>query len=500
MTTQIDDVITGVGLLIDGDVVAGGSGTYPVTNPARPAEVVLEAPSTTPAQLDQAVAAARRSQRAWAALAPTTAPPLVVAAAEAGVAAVESRDLARLLTREHGKTHLEAIFDTGHHGRHGGRLRPAGRPRPWPARRQRRVDPDGVGPARRGRPPSCPSTGPSRSWPTRCCPRCWPATPWWSKRRPPARARSCWWRRPWPRCCRPACSTWSTVPTPRSAPPWSATPTSTWSPSPAAWARARPSWPPRPARPGRWSSSSAGTTPPSWPPTWPVDAALADRLVEAAFVTSGQVCMAVKRLYVHRDRFDETVDALAGRLATEVVGDGLAEGVTMGPVHTAGRAGPGGGVHLRGRGGGRRAGAPRPGARRGRGRGRLLRVAGAGGGAAGRRRHRARGAVRPGAAGHPLRRHRPGGRGGQRHRLRVVRLGLEQRRRAGGRRGRRLEAGTVFVNAHGLSAIDMYAPMGGWKQSGFGVELGPEGMQAFARQRVASWCRPGPVGARRHRS
>jgi acyl-CoA reductase-like NAD-dependent aldehyde dehydrogenase len=48
----------------------------------------------------------------------------------------------------------------------------------------------------------------------------------------------------------------------------------------------------------------------------------------------------------------------------------------------------------------------------------------------------------------------------------------------------RLSAGTVFINAHGLSAIDMYAPMGGWKQSGFGVELGTEGMQAFARQRV----------------
>ena len=48
----------------------------------------------------------------------------------------------------------------------------------------------------------------------------------------------------------------------------------------------------------------------------------------------------------------------------------------------------------------------------------------------------------------------------------------------------RLSAGTVFVNAHGISAIDMYAPMGGWKQSGFGVELGAEGMQAFARQRV----------------
>ncbi len=65
-----------------------------------------------------------------------------------------------------------------------------------------------------------------------------------------------------------------------------------------------------------------------------------------------------------------------------------------------------------------------------------------------------------------------------------MRLDLEQRRRVGGRRGSPLAAGTVFVNTHGLSAIDMYAPMGGWKQSGFGVELGTEGMQAFARQRV----------------
>jgi acyl-CoA reductase-like NAD-dependent aldehyde dehydrogenase len=55
----------------------------------------------------------------------------------------------------------------------------------------------------------------------------------------------------------------------------------------------------------------------------------------------------------------------------------------------------------------------------------------------------------------------------------------------------RLSAGTVFVNTHGISSIDMYAPMGGWKQSGFGVELGPEGMQAFARQRVTV-SRPGP--------
>ena len=61
-----------------------------MTNPARPAEVVLDAPSTSPAQLDLAVAAARRSQRAWAALEPEERAALVVAAAEAGVAAVEA--------------------------------------------------------------------------------------------------------------------------------------------------------------------------------------------------------------------------------------------------------------------------------------------------------------------------------------------------------------------------------------------------------------------------
>src|SRR5580658_10400814 len=112
MTTHVEDVMTGVGLLIDGGVEVGGSGTYPVTNPARPAEVVLEAPSTSPAQLDRAVEAARRSQPAWAALPAGERGARVVAAAEAGVAAVEAGDLSRLLTREHGKTQLESIFDT----------------------------------------------------------------------------------------------------------------------------------------------------------------------------------------------------------------------------------------------------------------------------------------------------------------------------------------------------------------------------------------------------
>jgi acyl-CoA reductase-like NAD-dependent aldehyde dehydrogenase len=222
------------------------------------------------------------------------------------------------------------------------------------------------------------------------------------------------------------------------------------------------------------------------------EAALADRIVEAAFVTSGQVCMAIKRLYVHRDRLDETVDALAGRLATEMVGDGLADGVTMGPVHTA-------------------AARERVEA--------LVSEAAAAGAVL----------VRPGR----MRREDEGSGGyfvspalvvAPRADSGIVREeqfapalpvipydDIEEALEAANDTtfglcasvwsnddtlaadvAARLSAGTVFVNAHGLSAIDMYAPMGGGKQSGFGVELGTEGMQAFARQRVRV-IRPGPA-------
>ncbi|WP_040796368.1 aldehyde dehydrogenase family protein [Nocardia higoensis] len=58
-----------------------------------------------------------------------------------------------------------------------------------------------------------------------------------------------------------------------------------------------------------------------------------ERLVLASFATSGQVCMAAKRLYVPRGRFTEFVDsyrAAAARVLT--VGDPTDEAVTMGPM------------------------------------------------------------------------------------------------------------------------------------------------------------------------
>ena len=59
------------------------------------------------------------------------------------------------------------------------------------------------------------------------------------------------------------------------------------------------------------------------------------RLYMGAFMSSGQICMALKRLYVHRSRYDEVVDGLTAVCDRMVVGDGLLEETNMGPVNNA---------------------------------------------------------------------------------------------------------------------------------------------------------------------
>jgi len=495
MTTHIEepreDVTTRVGLLIDGDVVAGGAGSYPVTNPARPGEVVLHAPSTSPAQLDRAVAAARRAQPAWAARSQDDRAAAVVAAAEAGVALVEAKDLARLLTREHGKTHLEAIFDTATIGGMAAAFAPV------------------VADALAGRELS--NGGTRIEWVPHgvvaaILPFNWPVSVMGNK-------------------VLPALLAGDTVVV--KAPP---TCPATVLLVAAAMAEALPAGVlnvvngPDAAlgaalvgHPGvdmvsftggvgtgqAVMAAAAATTRPVvlelggndaaiLAPDVAGDRALADRIVEAAFVTSGQVCMAIKRLYVHRGRVEETVDALAERLAGEVVGDGLAEGVTMGPVHTA----------------------------RARDRVEAMLAEAEDAGAAvlrpGRVRSEDEGSggyfVSPALVVAP-----PAESGIVRQEqfapalpvipyddigeavaaANATEFGLcasvwSNDDALAADVAARLSAGTVFVNTHGMSSIDMYAPMGGWKQSGFGVELGSEGMQAFARQRVTV-VRPGPA-------
>jgi acyl-CoA reductase-like NAD-dependent aldehyde dehydrogenase len=51
-------------------------------------------------------------------------------------------------------------------------------------------------------------------------------------------------------------------------------------------------------------------------------------------MTSGQVCMAIKRLYVPRRMFGDVVDGLRAALEPTRVGPGLDPDTTMGPLNT----------------------------------------------------------------------------------------------------------------------------------------------------------------------
>ncbi len=61
-------------------------------------------------------------------------------------------------------------------------------------------------------------------------------------------------------------------------------------------------------------------------------AEIVDPIFDMAFQNSGQVCGAIKRLYVHEDIYDEMCNALVEKAKTRTVGDGMAAGTDYGPV------------------------------------------------------------------------------------------------------------------------------------------------------------------------
>jgi len=67
----------------------------------------------------------------------------------------------------------------------------------------------------------------------------------------------------------------------------------------------------------------------------PLDRAALERLAMACFLTTGQVCMAVKRIYVARSRYDELVTGLSELLSAQRAGPGLSPTSTMGPLNSA---------------------------------------------------------------------------------------------------------------------------------------------------------------------
>jgi acyl-CoA reductase-like NAD-dependent aldehyde dehydrogenase len=63
-------------------------------------------------------------------------------------------------------------------------------------------------------------------------------------------------------------------------------------------------------------------------------AATMKTMLAAAFQMTGQVCMAIKRVYVPTSRRDEFLSSFCSAADAILVGDGLEPAVTMGPLHT----------------------------------------------------------------------------------------------------------------------------------------------------------------------
>jgi acyl-CoA reductase-like NAD-dependent aldehyde dehydrogenase len=61
-------------------------------------------------------------------------------------------------------------------------------------------------------------------------------------------------------------------------------------------------------------------------------AAVASRIFDGAFQNNGQVCLALKRLYVHSSIYDRMCDELTAIAERTVVGDGMSSGTRLGPL------------------------------------------------------------------------------------------------------------------------------------------------------------------------
>lgn len=62
-------------------------------------------------------------------------------------------------------------------------------------------------------------------------------------------------------------------------------------------------------------------------------AVVAPRVFMSAFANAGQICVAIKRLYVHDKHYSEMAERLRALADQVVVGDGAEQGVQMGPVN-----------------------------------------------------------------------------------------------------------------------------------------------------------------------
>ncbi|WP_417509344.1 aldehyde dehydrogenase family protein [Microbacterium sp.] len=222
-----------------------------------------------------------------------------------------------------------------------------------------------------------------------------------------------------------------------------------------------------------------------------------DRLFAAIYDTTGQICMNAKRVFVHRSRQDELVAGLEARLNQVTLGYGLDEGTTMGPLHQPAQKAfveelvqeaKDAGADVREYGelpGGELEG------------GNFLRPAMV---------------INPDPSLRVVTEEQFG------PVIPVIAFDTEEEAVAlandtwGGlcgsvwtatpdaanRVGSQLECGYVWVNDHGATRLDLRAPFGGMKSSGFGREQGIEGVRAFQDTRSIATIDPDALAAMAH--
>ncbi|OBG19696.1 aldehyde dehydrogenase family protein [Mycobacterium sp. 852002-51057_SCH5723018] len=323
-------------LTIGGEPQPGAAGSYPVHNPARPAEIVGHAPAADSAQLDAAVSAARRAAPEWRALSVAERVCAVAAAATAAGERLAADDGARLYTREHGKVLSEANFEIST----GPALAALIGSMAEAALTPEQVDPGSTYPRLHREPFGVAAL---------VLPFNWPLALTMTKLSSALTAGNTAVVKVPPTC--PLAALQLAGALAAALPPGVV---NVLSGPGIELAHALVTHPgidlislTGGVATGRAVMAAAATrlTPVLLElggndaaiiaPDIGVSDELVERLVTATYTTGGQVCMAIKRLYAPTARVDELAEALLARCQREVIGDGLAEDTTLGPLHTA---------------------------------------------------------------------------------------------------------------------------------------------------------------------